>query len=71
MNIFDIFQGKKNIRIYYETGKYNKLRFGWFGKKIKFRKKLLMAPDIHIGQSGPSSLIWRPPDQLFLQFYPR
>ena len=69
-NIFDIFQGKENIRIYYETGKYNNLRFVWFVKKIQYRKNLLMATDIQITQSGALSLIWKPQDQVFLPFYP-
>ena len=39
-------------------------------KKIRVRKKLLMAPDFQLGQSQASSLIRVPPDQLFLSFYP-
>ena len=69
-NIFDIFQGKENIRIYYETGKYNNLIFVWFVKKIKYRKNLLVATDIQITQSGALSLIWKPQYQVFLPFYP-
>ena len=49
---------------------YNNPRFGWFGKKVKFRNIFLMALDIQIGQSGASSPIWMPPDQLVLPFLP-
>ena len=44
--------------------------FGCLLKKIRYRKNLLMVPDGLIAQSGVLSLILRPPDQLFLPFYP-